>query len=404
MTGHGFETQSVDTCPFMPVFAPPSIELVRGRGTEVWDSTGRRYLDFLAGIAVVSLGHCNPTVTEAIAHQAATLVHVSNFFANPVANRAALQLVDLIEGVTGERGQVFFTNSGAEANECAIKLARRATGPARHIVVSALGSFHGRTLATLAATGQPAKHVPFEPMPAGFTHVPFGDLAALESALGDDIAAVIIEAVQGEGGVIPSPPGYLADIRELCDRVGALMILDEIQTGFGRTGSWFGFQHDLVDASPDVITMAKALGNGMPIGACWAKGSVSKAFRPGDHGSTYSGGALATAAASAVIAEMERLDIPSLARQRGADLTEGLGTIDGVESVRGRGLLLGAQLIDGLSATDVAARALRHGLIVNAVNPTTLRLAPPLTVSEQEIQECVAILGEVLDVSTVEAP
>lgn len=404
MTGHDFHTRSADACPFMPVFAPPSIELVRGSGTEVWDSNGNRYLDFLAGIAVVSLGHSNPVVAEAISKQAATLVHVSNFFANPVANRAALQLVDLIEEATGERGQIFFTNSGAEANECAIKLARRATESDRHVVVSALGSFHGRTLATLAATGQPAKHVPFEPMPAGFRHVPFGDLAALESALGDDVAAVIIEAVQGEGGVIPSPPGYLLGIRELCDRTGALMIVDEIQTGFGRTGSWFGFQHDLAGASPDVITMAKALGNGMPIGACWARRSVSAAFRPGDHGSTYSGGALATAAASAVIAEMRRLDAPSLARRRGAELAEQLVAIDGVESVRGRGLLLGAQLVEGRSAAEIAAAALHHGLIVNAVNPTTLRLAPPLTVNDEEIRQCVTILGEVIDSSTAEAP
>lgn len=400
MSSHDFGTHGIDACPFMPVFAPPSLELVRGQGTEVWDSTGRRYLDFLAGIAVVSLGHCNPTVSEAIAQQAATLVHVSNFFANPVANRAALQLVGLIEQVTGERGQIFFTNSGAEANECALKLARRASGPGRYVVVSALGSFHGRTLATLAATGQPTKHVAFEPMPEGFVHVPYGDLDALRSAMHDDVAAVLIEPIQGEGGVVPAPPGYLAGIRELCDSTGALMIVDEIQTGLGRTGRWFGFEHGLGGTSPDVITLAKALGNGMPIGACWAKRSVASAFSPGDHGSTYSGGALATAAASAVLAEMMRLDAPKLAVERGAYLSGGLDGLEGVDSVRGAGLLLGAELSDGLSAATVVTEALRRGLIVNAVTATTIRLAPPLTVSETELDEALAIMSAAIDAAS----
>jgi predicted acetylornithine/succinylornithine family transaminase len=397
MTSHRFETFGLESCPFMPVFGAPALELVRGQGTEVWDSSGQRYLDFLAGIAVVSLGHSNRVVAEAIAQQAATLVHVSNFFSNPVANRAALQLVQLLEDVTADRGQVFFTNSGAEANECALKLARRARGPGRFVVLSALGSFHGRTLATLAATGQPAKHVAFAPMPDGFEHVAFGDIDGLAAALDDRVAAVLIESVQGEGGVIPAPPGYLSAIRELCDRSGALMMIDEVQTGLGRTGRWFGFEHGLEPGSgPDVVTMAKALGNGMPVGACWAKREVAAAFSPGDHGSTYSGGALATAAVSAVIGEMVRLNAPALAAERGLRLSQALTQIDGVESVRGLGLLLGAELAPGLVASEVVAAALQRGLIVNAVTPTAIRLAPPLTVSDQEVDEAAEKLAEAI--------
>lgn len=391
MTGHTFDTRGLDACPFMPVFGPPALSIERGAGTEVWDTEGRRYLDFLAGIAVVSLGHANPVIADAIAEQARTLVHVSNFFTNPVATFAAVELNGLLAEVTGAPGQLFFTNSGAEANECAIKLARKHGGPGRYTVVSALGSFHGRTLATLAATGQPAKHEPFAPMPDGFRHVPWGELDAIAAAVDDTVAAVLIEPIQGEGGVVPAPEGYLAGIREICDRTGALMMVDEIQTGFGRTGAWFGFEH--AGVTPDVVTMAKALGNGMPVGACWARREVAAAFRPGDHGSTYSGTALATAAVRAVLAEMRRLDAPRLAREQGARLREALLAVPGITGVRGAGLLLGAELDGGLVAADVVAAALRHGLIVNAVTPSTVRLAPPLTVTGTEIDEAVAMLG-----------
>jgi predicted acetylornithine/succinylornithine family transaminase len=388
---HRFPAGGADHCPFMPVFGPPSRMLERGAGTEVWDTEGRRYLDFLAGIAVVSLGHSDPTVAEAIAEQATRLLHVSNFFANPVATEAATMVDALLSTATGRAGQVFFTNSGAEANECALKLARRHGGPGRHRVISMLGSFHGRTLATLAATGQPAKHVAFEPMPDGFSHVPWGDLDALAAAMTPDVAAVLVEPIQGEGGVVPAPAGYLPGIREICDRHGALMMVDEIQTGFGRTGRWFGFEHDGV--APDVVTMAKAMGNGMPVGACWAPVEVAAAFRPGDHGSTYSGTALATAAVRAVISRMRAIDAPALAAGRGAELAGAVGAIAGVASVRGRGLLLGAVLEDGLASADVAAAALADGLIVNAVAPGVIRLAPPLTVSSAEIDEAAAILS-----------
>jgi len=394
MSSHAFDTTGLDYCPFMPVFGAPAISIERGSGTEVWDTDGKRYLDFLSGIAVVSLGHANPVIADAISRQANTLLHVSNFFTNPQATAAAIKVNELLLDATGHAGQIFFTNSGAEANECALKLARKFGGRGRHTVVSALGSFHGRTLATLAATGQPTKHEPFAPMPDGFKHVPWGDLDALRASVDGSVAAVLIEPLQGEGGVNPAPPGYLAGIREICDEVGALMMVDEIQTGFGRTGTWFGFQqHDVV---PDVVTLAKAIGNGMPVGACWAKREVSAVFQPGDHGSTYSGTALATAAVSAVVDEMRRIDAPGLARKQGGRLTSLLEEIPQVASVRGAGLLLGAQLTDGIDAPTVYKALLAKGLICNAVNGSTLRFAPPLTVSDAELEEAVGLVASTL--------
>ncbi len=392
---HGFEHAEMASCPFMPVFGPPSIMFERGAGTELWDTEGKRYLDFLAGIAVVSIGHSNPVVADAVARQAATLVHVSNFFANPVATEAAIAINELLAQATGRPGQVFFTSSGAESIECAIKLARKHGGRGRHTVVSALGSFHGRTLAALAATGQPTKHEPFQPMPEGFRHVAFGDLDAMRAAVDGSVAAVLIEPIQGEGGVLPAGDDYLRGIRELCDETGALMMLDEIQTGFGRTGHWFGFEHAAI--SPDVVTLAKAMGNGMPVGACWARTDVSAVFEPGDHGSTYSGTALATSAVVATIGEMRRLDAPNLALRQGRRLVEQLAGLDAVVEVRGRGLMLGVGLADGIDAKAVYRDLLQHGLIVNAVDRSTLRLVPPITVTDAEIDEAVEIIANVLD-------
>ncbi len=380
--------------PMMPVFAPPPATFVRGSGTELWDGDGRRYLDFITGLAVVSLGHANPVIAAAIAEQAGTLLHVSNLFANPQAVQAARDLDGLLHEVTGRRGQVFFCNSGAEANETALKLARRFGGRGRHTVVSAYGSFHGRTLATLAATGQPAKHEPFHPMPDGFRHVAYGDIDALAAAMDPSVAAVLLETVQGEGGVVPAPDDYLRDVRRLCDERNALLIVDEVQTGMARTGRWFGFEHSGI--TPDVVTMAKGLGNGFPVGAVWAPVEISGLFQPGDHGSTYSGTALAGAVVSTVIAEMRRIDAPRLARERGAQLRARLAALPGVASVRGQGLLLAVELSDGLDAKTVVADALAAGLVANAVTATAVRLAPPLTVSAAEIDEAVAILGSVL--------
>jgi acetylornithine/succinyldiaminopimelate/putrescine aminotransferase len=261
-------------------------------------------------------------------------------------------------------------------------------------VVSALGSFHGRTLAALAATGQPAKHEPFFPMPDGFRHVEFGDLDAMAAAVDPTVSAILIEAVQGEGGVVPADAEYLRGIRQLCDERGLLMIVDEVQTGFARTGRWFGFEH--AGVVPDVVTMAKAMGNGFPVGAVWAKREIAAVFQPGDHGSTYSGTAIATAVVSAVIAEMRRIDAPALAEQRGAYLRDRLAALPGVSAVRGRGLLLAAELAGGRDAKAVYTELLGRGLVTNPVTATALRLAPPITVSEAEIDEALAVMAEVL--------
>ena len=374
-------------CPFMPVFGAPQVMFVKGKGTELWDSEGKRYLDFLCGLAVTSLGHSHDAISEAIASQASTLMHVSNFFANPIATTAAVEL----DALLGGGGQVFFCNSGAEANEAAIKLARKFGGRGRHTVVSAYGSFHGRTLAALAATGQPAKHEPFQPMPEGFRHVAYGDIDALAEAIDPGVAAVLLESVQGEGGVVPAPEGYLRAVRDLCTQRGVLLILDEVQTGLARTGKWWGFEHD--DIEPDAVCVAKALGNGMPIGALWAKKEIAAVFQPGDHGSTYSGTAIATAAASAVMQEMKRINAPQMAAENGAYLSKAVAAMSRVKSVRGRGLLLGVELVDGLDAKAVQLNLLHKGLVTNAVTATALRLAPPLNVSDAEMNEAISIIA-----------
>jgi len=394
VSAHAFDVQGQQYCPFMPVFGAPQVMFARGAGTELFDTAGRRYLDFLCGLAVTSLGHSHPVVTEAVSSQAATLLHVSNLFANTVAADAAIRIDALLRETTGHEGQVFFCNSGAEANEAALKLARKFGGRGRHVVVSALGSFHGRTLASLAATGQPAKHEPFQPMPDGFRHVPYNDIAALEAMVDPSTAAVLLETVQGEGGVLPADHEYLRAVRRLCDERGMLLMIDEVQTGFGRTGKWFGFQH--AGVIPDVVTMAKAMGNGFPVGAVWAKREVAAVFQPGDHGSTYSGTAIATAVVNAVIDEMRRIDAPGLAAERGAELTSKLLAVPGVASVRGAGLLIAAELAPGIDAKAVYSRLLQQGLVTNAVTATALRLAPPLTVSSAEIDEAVGILAAVL--------
>ena len=296
--------------------------------------------------------------------------------------------------IGGPSGRVFFCNSGAEANECAIKLARKWAGPGRYAVVSAYGSFHGRTLATLHATGQPQKHEPFQPLPEGFRHVAWDDLDALDASLDASVvAAVLLEPVQGEGGVNPATPAYLQGVRRLCDERGCLLMIDEVQTGLGRTGRWFGFHH--LGVEPDVVTMAKALGNGVPIGACWARDDVADAFVPGDHATTFGGQPLATAAARAVLEVMQREDVPARATAAGERLTKGLESIPAVAAVRGLGLLLAAELRDPRSR-EAAGDALEAGLVVNAVTDSALRLAPSLLVTDDEIDEAVAILTTIL--------
>ena len=387
----------------MPTYAPAPVTFVRGAGTELWDDSGKRYLDLLSGLAVTSLGHSHPAVAEAVAAQAATLLHVSNLFRTEIGEEVAATLDVLIGDGVAAGGQVFFTNSGAEANECAIKLARRHGGPGlggpnamtgRYVVVSAFGSFHGRTLATLHATGQPAKHEPFQPLPEGFRHVAWDDLDDLERSIDPSVAAILLEPVQGEGGVKPATAEYLRAVRRICDERGILLMLDEVQTGLGRTGRWFGFQH--AGILPDVVTMAKALGNGVPIGACWARAEVARAFEPGDHGSTFGGQPLAAAAARAVLAVMQEIDAPGRAAKQGERLRMALGHVPGVATVRGLGLLIAAELDAGRDAKAVASGCLEAGLIVNAVTPTALRMAPPLTITDDEVDEAVAILTGVL--------
>jgi acetylornithine/N-succinyldiaminopimelate aminotransferase len=395
------ELAGLDADHVMQTYARLPVAFVRGDGVRLWDCEGREYLDFLAGLAVVSLGHAHPVVAEAIAAQARTLCHVSNLYYNDIQPRLAAS----INGLLGGGGRVFFTNSGAEANECAIKLARRfgqkAGGSGRFHVVSTLNSFHGRTLTTLAATGQPAKQATFQPLPPGFSQIPFGDLDALEAEaarLGDGLAAVLVESVQGEGGVWVAPPGYLEGVRALCDRTGALLVVDEVQTGLGRTGRWFGFEH--FGVNPDVVTLAKALGNGLPIGACWARAEVATAFEAGDHATTFGGQPLAARAALATPEVMEAEAVPDRAAAAGARLAAGLEGLPGVASVRGLGLLLAAELSapDGgsLDARAAAAACLERGLVINAVTPTALRFAPPLLVSEAEVDEAIAITAKAL--------
>ncbi len=382
-------------------YGTPPVTFVRGEGAELWDDRGRRYLDFLCGLAVTGLGHAHPAVTEAVAAQAGTLIHTSNLFANEPTAEVVETLDRLIRSGPGgdtEPGRVLFQNSGAEAVEAALKLVRKHQGRGRHGVVSAYGSFHGRTLAALAATGQPEKHEPFQPMPEGFRHVPFDDIDALVAVLDPSVGAVLLESVQGEGGVVPAGDEYLQTVRQVCDERGILLVLDEIQTGLARTGKWFGYQH--AGVQPDIVTMAKALGNGVPVGAVWARAPVAAAFAPGDHGSTFAGQPLALAAVRAVLAEMQAMDAPATARRLGAAVRDQLLQVDGVDSVRGRGLLLAAELSEdaraGRPAKDIASACLEQGLVVNGVTPTALRLAPPFVVSAEQLAEGCSILAAAL--------
>jgi len=386
---------SGDHSPLMNNYGSPARLFVRGAGTEIWTADGTRHLDFLCGLAVTSLGHSDPDVVAAIAAQAATLTHTSNLFANEHQAPVAEKISALIDSGPG---QVLFQNSGAEANEAAIKLARKHQGRGRHVVISAMRSFHGRTLATLAATGQPEKHEPFQPLPEGFHHVAWNDLEELERALSPEVGAILLEPVQGEGGVNSADPDYLRGVRSLCDERGILLIMDEVQTGFGRTGEWFGFQHSGI--APDIVSLAKGIANGMPVGAIWARDDVAAAFVPGDHGSTYAGQALALAAARATIDRYIALDAPTLVRERGDALRAALAGLDGIDHVRGSGLLLGIEItadaLAGRTGPEIARACLDAGLILNGITPTALRVAPPFVVSDDEIAEAVGIMDAVI--------
>ncbi len=386
---------ALDSEHVMQTYARQAVAFVRGEGTLLYDTDGTEYLDFLGGLAVTSLGHAHPAVADAIADQARTLVHVSNLYYNAVQPELAAR----IDGLLGGGGRVFFANSGAEANEAAIKLARRHGqsngGPERYHIVSAYGSFHGRTLTTLAATGQPEKQERFQPLPSGFRQVLFADIDALAQSIDDRVCAIMLEPIQGEGGVLPAPVGYLEAVRTLCNEREMLLILDEVQTGLGRTGRWFGFEH-ADGVRPDIVTMAKALGNGMPIGACWAREDVASAFSAGDHATTFGGQPLAARAALAVLDVMVVEDVPARAARAGARLRVLLAAVPGVVGVRGAGLLLAAELAEGIDAKQIAGECLIAGLVVNAVTPTAIRFAPSLLVSDDELDAAVAIFSEVL--------
>lgn len=357
--------------------------LTRGEGSYLWDGEDNRLLDFLAGIAVTSLGHAHPVFVEALSRQAATLAHVSNYFATPPQLALAARLKRLAGA--GIDGRVFFSNSGAEAIEAAFKLARLHGGSERPRILALENAFHGRTMGSLALTAKAAYRAPFEPMPGGVEHIP-ATIEALEAALDDRVAAVFVEPIQGEAGVVELPEGYLEAARSLTLKHGALLIVDEIQTGAGRTGAWFGFSH--AGITPDAITLAKGIGGGFPIGALITYGAASSLFTPGSHGSTFGGNPLGTAVADAVLAEIESSGLVENAAARGEQLhavIEGIGS-PLVEGVRGRGLLLGVALTRPVAGAVVAA-AQERGLIINAANPSTVRLAPALTIGDVEIEE-----------------
>ena len=357
--------------------------LTRGEGSSLWDADGRRYLDFLAGIAVTSLGHAHPVFVEAVSTQAATLSHVSNYFATPPQLALAARLKRLAGA--GIDGRVYFSNSGAEANEAAFKLARLHGGTERPRILALENGFHGRTMGSLAMTAKASMRTPFEPMPGGVEHIP-ATIEALEAAMDDRVAAIIVEPIQGEAGVVELPDGYLAAARSLTLAHGALLIVDEIQTGAGRTGAWFGFSHEGI--TPDAITLAKGIGGGFPIGALVTYGAASDLFTPGSHGSTFGGNPLGTAVADAVLAEIENAGLVDNAARRGAELRDIILGIDSplISAVRGRGLLIGVALSAPV-AGDVVAAAQERGLIVNAANPETVRIAPALTIGDEELAE-----------------
>ena len=368
-------------------YGTPSIALVKGKGIVVTDADGKQYLDFLGGIATSILGHAHPSIVKAVSKQVATLSHVSNFYAHP----NAVELAEKLVSMTGDKSaRVFFCQSGAEANEAAFKLSRR-TGRVR--AVAAQGAFHGRTMGALSLTGQPSKREPFLPLIKGVKHVPFGDIESMRRAVTKKTAMVIIEPMMGEAGVIVPPADYLQQIRQLCDEKGALLVIDAVQTGIGRTGDWFGYEY--AGITPDVITLAKGLGGGLPLGAMIALGKAAKLFQPGDHGSTFGGNPVTTAAGLAAIKFIETQKLLKKVEQKGSYLIQELALIPGVKEVRGAGLLIGIEL-ESLNSSDVANSLRAAGVLVNAANPTTIRIAPALIVTDAQIKKFIAIFKKVM--------
>jgi acetylornithine/N-succinyldiaminopimelate aminotransferase len=380
---------------FMTTYARPPLALVRGEGSTVYDADGREYLDLIAGIAVCLLGHAHPKVIEAVTGQLSTLGHTSNLYATEPAVGLAEKLLGLL-GSSGDGGRIFFCNSGAEANEAAIKIARRTGRPE---IIAAEGSFHGRTMGALSITGQPAKRAPFEPLLSGVRFVPYGDAEALRAALSSATAAVFLEPTLGEGGVVPPPAGYLKAARQACDEVGALLVIDEVQS-VGRTGTWYA--HQQAGIVPDVVTLAKGLAGGLPIGACIGLGAAAGLLQPGDHGSTFGGNPVVCAAALAVIDVIESEGLIAQAAEVGAQLSAGLQACAAplLAGVRGTGLWLALTLAEPVAAA--AERAFRDaGFLVNTVAPDTLRLAPPLVLTAAEAERFVAAVPGVLEIIRV---
>ena len=378
------------TSALLDTYPTPPVELVSGEGATVTDADGNTYIDMLAGIAVNALGHAHPAIVDAVSAQVARLGHVSNIF----GSQPVVEVAEALRARVGDdTARVFFCNSGAEANEAAFKLARL-TG--RRRILAAERGFHGRTMGSLALTGQPDKRAPFEPMPAGVEFFTYGDIEALEALVQQDpgnTAAIILEPIQGETGVIPAPEGFLTKVRELCDAHGILFITDEVQTGVGRTGDFFAFQHEGV--LPDVITMAKGLGGGLPIGATIARGRAATLFTPGSHGTTFGGNPVACAAAKAVLGVVDEAFLAEV-RRKGQLLISAASQVPGVAQVRGRGLMLGV-VLDEAVAKLVVKHGLEEGLILNAPGENVIRLTPPLVISDDEIAEAMKRLARAID-------
>jgi acetylornithine/N-succinyldiaminopimelate aminotransferase len=394
--GHaGSEWLARYSTSLMGVFGTPQRVLVRGAGCLVWDADGKEYLDLLGGIAVNALGHANPFVTSVISSQLATLGHVSNFFTSPTQIALAEKLLALTNAPAGSK--VFFTNSGTEANEAAFKLARRnsgGSGTKRTKIIALEGAFHGRTMGALALTAKEAYRAPFEPLPGGVVHIPFGDVEALKDAVDETVSAVFLEPIQGEAGVRPLPPGYLRAARELTTQAGALLILDEVQTGIGRTGKWLASED--ADIVPDAVTLAKGLGGGFPIGALITfGGATSSLLTAGQHGTTFGGNPVATAAALATLHAIESQDVLANVAKVGEHLRSALAGIPGVTEVRGEGLLIGFDL-DADVAPAVVQAGLDAGFIVNSPGPCTIRLAPPLVLTTAQADSFLAAFPAIL--------
>lgn len=385
------EVKAWDAQYVMHTYARLPVVFVRGEGARLWDTQGKQYLDFLAGIAVDSLGHCHPNMVRAVQQQAGTLIHTSNLYYTIPQAKLAKKLCE-ISGME----KVFFCNSGAEANEAALKIARKhgkAKGEHKYKIVTATGSFHGRTMATVTATAQPKYQEPFRPLVPGFDYVPFNDVDALRNMVSEETCAVMLEPIQGESGINVATPAFLQAARDACDRQGALLILDEVQSGMARTGRWWA--HESYGVKPDIMTVAKGLGGGLPIGCCMARSEAAETLVPGDHGSTFAGNPLATSAALAVIETIEQDHLRENTGRVGSYLMDSLRRAPfacAIGEVRGQGLMIGAQLNERI-AKGIVGEALKRGLVINAVGDHVLRFLPPLIVNERDVDEAVEILA-----------